>query len=949
MNIENLTQQKTQGRFIALEELQKQLVKNIYPDEPQEFISVLLSNYNDSNFRIVQLSMECIQLLYPQIKSQKGIHQKIFADTIIQFKNIRVQVKEAALQLSIQAASCIDEDTILTYINGNISGKNPGQKVFTLLLIKELCTNSYIQTKQKAIVVANKLLSDASPDVRQEAQSLISQLSGVQESSKQLDQAGQQSNSKKQKIGNKPHVKHNPQNSLFIPPENSDIQAQSQTFSLLPPEPYSYYSYKPLYCYELPSSIKIIIDPIIPFKELSVKKPEQLRPYVEKAFSFISTEKDWIQQMVGIQFIIGLIIYHQSTANIQFQTQLGQLLQEHCLQYLQNVVQCLTSQRSVLQREMAILLEISFQRYGKVLIKLSEALLDACFQLLVKKGVYTENAADSLIKTIIIHSTSKSSLLKMISLIKTTKVTLLKAHILDYLCMFCIISNFDQKIQFWQNYQDLESIIKQTLADANARTRGTAKAFAQFLSRENPQMYKKLLASNQILQKSTNMQAGFLNYDQFVGIEVQDDQFPGYFLQGGACNSEIIPLNFDIQRWRLMLISGEGFQVQYGDLVNNQNLMMIVNQDEIQSILSIQIYDEETEFKPQILVKQQPPPVIKKQIEFQPKQKVQFLDIPDDFENGLEFADPNTYQKPQQQVSQQQQQQIQQISKVQYKDLSDEQDSEEDLDDIEQAVSKVIQTPLYQETVQDFQPIQTAINLKELLLQQQQQQRQKQPNTPDELLQNLVDSLTQDETDVSEVIPQISQYITTNTQVQLIKSLLILLLDFVQAPEIQQQTVNLLITIAQRLPQSFTDLLDFCIPILNSIFRSPNLETRRLVNQLILLLCASQPPSIIFGVFSSILKVESDILANASLRFLAIVARQFKYKKELKQYVDYICPDVIKNFDSEAPEIRKSSTACFIDFYFLLGEDFSKWISSLPADKLKFIVLRMKSIREKGK
>ena len=85
-------------------------------------------------------------------------------------------------------------------------------------------------------------------------------------------------------------------------------------------------------------------------------------------------------------------------------------------------------------------------------------------------------------------------------------------------------------------------------------------------------------------------------------------------------------------------------------------------------------------------------------------------------------------------------------------------------------------------------------------------------------------------------------------------------------------------------------------------------------------------------------------MADAGLRFLALVSRNYTDIILLKQDFSGCVHDVIDHFSSDLVNVRKSAISVFIDLFNLIGEENFDFFNLLDSFQLKLVIERMRQI-----
>ncbi|CAL6051196.1 CLASP_domain-containing protein [Hexamita inflata] len=329
--------------------------------------------------------------------------------------------------------------------------------------------------------------------------------------------------------------------SLFEPPSNSDVWAQSGPFSIVPSEKTSFLPFKPSKTYQL--QCKTEWDTI-----------EALFTLIEQQIN-----GQWSEQLNAVQNIYKIIVQDNQQVNHESNLIVGKRINEFLNTHILQITKMANNLRSQLSRETLMVLELVCQRYGPC-CTFTEKLITPLVVLIAKKGVYYESQAISLLKTIIIHS--KNIQTELVTELINCKQPVTKAHLLDLILMQTIYLQLTEQ-NFYENLNQVVEMLPKLTSDPNVKVRQTARTMVNYLQILDSKLYLSVIAKinekeKQILMQQENV-AGYYQYSGNMQTQIQDKQFLTKYMQSGSCQEQLRPICNELIRGRISIIKGTSF------------------------------------------------------------------------------------------------------------------------------------------------------------------------------------------------------------------------------------------------------------------------------------------------------------------------------------------------------------------------------------------------------
>ncbi|TNJ28076.1 CLASP N terminal domain-containing protein [Giardia muris] len=704
--------------------------------------------------------------------------------------------------------------------------------------------------------------------------------------------------------------------SIFTPPGSGDPEAQSNPLSIVPPiQQASYYSYKPLVRYILPCPPEILLNTIPGFtlqKLRSALKLDEgrmadaLEPVYQHLGAELCNEATWTNQLDAVKALIGIISIEDG-CNVSRSPSFAQSLTEFLLQNHGAICSCIISRRSTLSREICLFLELYTQRYGTYAARFLAELVETLIKLLNQKGVYYENSADSLLRTIIIYALPKAAFGKLVKSWQTEKSAHVKAHILEYLVLFIIsgilhseaylrgIGNLinNRDLDFVAKFDvELVQILCRSCDEAVARTRSTAKTALIILKTLRPPIWTK--AAQLLGTKAGKIESGIkdcvASYYYIIDeapktrkVQVDAADFLDSLLRS-VCRMKGVNSMDSAYPWKSRLIDSEE------ELLSWERIGMTA-----------------------ALTSSSPPSISTINGGTGP--------IPRRSRPGgtsaPEIRGAHTKGRAQQSV---------------FLDEGDE--NSDDLEDVEDLLAQTTGSIVGMQTKSTLQTSSA----------RQSVTNKKTPNIDD-----LINSLSNPETDRAEILRTIEVW---NQHFETLKEdleasfpqLLLTMIDLISTTrhaevDVRLGTLQLLERIILARGAAIGQMLDFFALSMLQVYEDPELLVRRAADAVLLALPRVIDPRLVFKTYASIIAGVDGVILHGSLRLLCKAAQQYEDMEVLLKDVNLVFEGLQRAFENSNPDIRKAVVYCFVDLYFLIGEDFTVYLNRLTPTQLKLVTI----------
>lgn len=1017
-----VTSDKTADRFKGTELLLTNLrAGKLAFDDPQEIIDILSPNFTDSNFRVAQYSLESTHLIILRDSGflTKTAGQRILQLALERLSHARQQVKEASYSLcTLVLTGTIMSDTECNapVLEQMLQHRNPAVKECTLQLIQEcLIENLSLPYRQLArfLPKITRLLQDGAPNVRAQAANLLSicheyyagEFAEVDDSSVVGASVGVPRDSKsvsrsrtdeniiqtpvKTPTPRKASTPHDPPRitrevdtsaSLFPPPLQGDPCAQSNPFSIVPPtQQSSYYSFKPFHTYTLPSKLDTLFSgqPGITTASINTlynRRQPMFSSGMTEALAVIQValakSTDWAAQTQAIHALMGIVLIDSNIAHDDFSVELGGIMDSFLSQRMPALTTCLTSRRSTLSRETCLMLEMCCQRFGIHVSPSMLEILEFAVRLLNQKGVYCENSADSLIRTIICHCCPRAYFTRFLKHCSSEKSPHVRAHLLEYIALLVFSgmlhatfpSILDARdVTFWVRHErEIVETFKAHFEDPAVRVRQSTKCTLLLMKKLFPKVWIRTEAA--LGAKISALDSADLSgmFFQAIGgqqkatmIPLYDEEFPTFWLNSAAHHA-CISTNNAMYPWKVAFTSHSDYTLIWDDLCNinvqdtpsafserssrvpsTNDLENVPIRHKIPSARNSGAKDMEDRMTKFARTEGNPSSA-------NPRRKVARATDESDIstKNRYERGKSNTSENNKT-ILHGKNLPIRPATAggrtlIGQKIIPDEDISISNSNDSDEIESLVYSRSTMMRDSAPNEYSAAASN------------RGSTQDSFRALLKFISDPShpTGDiELSLSRLCDDYDKF--SGYMAHVFAQTFLALLDLTKHKSLQVRrlSLNVLMLLCQRNAGLLVDFLDILINSLLELYKDPELSIRRAADSVLLEIVSTMDARAVFSIFGDAIQGDADgVVLHGSIRLLAKAARYYSSTDILLNDVGAVWPGLTVAFGSPNPDIRKAVVYCLVDLYFMLEDSFSPYLNELTASQLKLVMIYVEKL-----